>query len=94
MKIPWSPWHARDGWRMNLSAARSISFRDGDALIEAGVRYQGDRWEITLNGQSTVARGKKLDGDRFAVELDDHVAGLHRLPEADLQRAHAARHLG
>ncbi len=68
---PWSPWHARDGWRMNLSAARSISFRDGDALIEAGVRYQGDRWEITLNGQSTVARGKKLDGDRFAVELDD-----------------------
>ena len=68
---PWSPWHARDGWRMNLSAARSISFRDGDALIETGVRYQGDRWEITLNGQSTVARGKKLDGDRFAVELDD-----------------------
>ena len=68
---PWSPWHARDGWRMNLSSARTISFRDGDALVDAHVRYQGDQWQITLGGQTTLARGKKLEGDRFAVELDD-----------------------
>jgi 3-methylcrotonyl-CoA carboxylase alpha subunit len=68
---PYSPWHARDGWRMNLSSARTISFRDGDALVDAHVRYQRDQWLITLNGETTLARGKKLDGDRFAVELDD-----------------------
>ena len=68
---PCSPWHARDGWRMNLSAARLIGFRDGGSLVEAMVRYQGDQWQITLNGQTTLARGKKLEGDRFAVELDD-----------------------
>ena len=68
---PHSPWHARDGWRMNLSAARMIGFRDGDSLIEAQVRYQRDQWQITLNGSTTLARGKKLEGDRFAVELDD-----------------------
>ena len=68
---PHSPWHARDGWRMNLSAARMIGFRDGDSLIEAQVRYLRDQWQITLNGSTTMARGKKLEGDRFAVELDD-----------------------
>lgn len=68
---PHSPWHARDGWRMNLSAARMIGFRDGDSLVETHVRYQGDKWQITIQGQTTLARGKKLDGDRFAVELDD-----------------------
>ena len=68
---PWSPWHARDGWRMNLSAARMVGFRDGDSLIEAQVRYQRDQWAITINGETTLARGKKLDGDAFAVELDD-----------------------
>ena len=68
---PYSPWHARDGWRMNLSSARTISFRDGDTLVDAQVSYQRDHWQITLNGQTTLARGKKLDGDRFAVELDD-----------------------
>ncbi|UCV15207.1 acetyl/propionyl/methylcrotonyl-CoA carboxylase subunit alpha [Quatrionicoccus australiensis] len=68
---PFSPWHARDGWRMNLSSARTISFRDGETLIDAHVRYQDDHWRITLHGETTQARGKKLDGDRFAVELDD-----------------------
>jgi len=73
---PWSPWHARDGWRMNLSAARTISFRtaldsDGDTLIDAVIRYQGDQWQITVAGTTTLARGRKLDDDRFAVELDD-----------------------
>jgi len=68
---PWSPWHARDGWRMNLSAARTIGFRDGENLVEAQVRYQRDHWVISLNGETALARGKKLNGDQFAVELDD-----------------------
>jgi 3-methylcrotonyl-CoA carboxylase alpha subunit len=68
---PWSPWHSRDGWRMNLSAARTISFKDGEALVDVHVRYGRDHWEIALAGQATAARGKKLEGDRFAVELDD-----------------------
>ncbi len=68
---PFSPWHARDGWRMNLSAARTISFKDGETLVDVQVRYRGERWEIALCGESTVASGKKLEGDRFAVELDD-----------------------
>jgi 3-methylcrotonyl-CoA carboxylase alpha subunit len=68
---PCSPWHARDGWRMNLSSARTISFRDGEALIDAQVRYGNEQWAITIAGETTLARGKKLDGDRFAVDLND-----------------------
>ncbi len=68
---PWSPWHARDGWRMNLSAVRIIGFRDGESLVEAQVRYQRDQWRITINGRTALARGRKLEGDRIAVEFDD-----------------------
>jgi 3-methylcrotonyl-CoA carboxylase alpha subunit len=68
---PWSPWHARDGWRMNLSAARTISFRDGEALVDVHVRYQRNQWQITVHGETTLARGKQLDDDRLAVEFDD-----------------------
>lgn len=56
---------------MNLSSARTISFKDGETLVDAQVRYQRDQWQITLHGETTLARGKKLEGDRFAVELDD-----------------------
>ncbi len=68
---PCSPWHARDGWRMNLSAARTIGFRDGESLVEAQVRYLRDQWQITINGRTALARGSKLESDRIAVEFDD-----------------------
>ncbi|WP_415033050.1 acetyl/propionyl/methylcrotonyl-CoA carboxylase subunit alpha [Azonexus sp.] len=68
---PHSPWHARDGWRMNLWGARTLSFKEGELLHEVRVRYVQERWEITLAGETTLASGRKLDGDRFAVELDD-----------------------
>jgi len=68
---PWSPWHARDGWRMNLTAARTISFKDGETLVDARVRYGNEQWELTIGGKAVAARGRKLDDDRFAVELDD-----------------------
>ncbi len=68
---PWSPWHGRDGWRMNLTTSRILGFKEGDSVVELHVRYVGEAWRITLNGETTEARGRKLEGDRFAVELDD-----------------------
>ena len=68
---PWSPWHARDGWRLNLQANRQIGFRDGDSLVEVQVAYERDSWRLSCAGETVVARGRKLEGDRFAVELDD-----------------------
>ncbi|MGE5493383.1 MAG: acetyl/propionyl/methylcrotonyl-CoA carboxylase subunit alpha, partial [Actinomycetota bacterium] len=87
---PWSPWHARDGWRMNLSAARCINFRDGDDVHEVQVRYGRDEWQLTSRGETTVARGRKLEGDRFAVELDNRrlIANLVAVEERDQKRRH------
>ena len=68
---PWLPWHARDGWRLNLQANRMIGFRDGEALVEVQVAYGRDHWQLSVQGETVLARGRKLDGDRFAVELDD-----------------------
>ncbi len=68
---PWSPWHARDGWRLNLQANRQIGFRDGESLVEVQVAYERDSWRLNCAGETVVARGRKLEGDRFAVELDD-----------------------
>ena len=68
---PWSPWHARDGWRLNLQSQRMIGFRDGETLVEVHVAYGRDSWKLTCHGETVLARGRKLEGDRFAVELDD-----------------------
>ncbi|MFA7291468.1 MAG: acetyl/propionyl/methylcrotonyl-CoA carboxylase subunit alpha [Rhodocyclaceae bacterium] len=68
---PWSPWHARDGWRLNLQAMRTIGFRDGETLTEVHVAYGSGSWQLSCHGETVLARGRKLEGDRIAVELDD-----------------------
>jgi 3-methylcrotonyl-CoA carboxylase alpha subunit len=68
---PWSPWSQRDGWRMNLSARRTVSYRVGEAQVDVGVAYAADGWALTLRNETVLARGRLLAHDRLAVELDD-----------------------
>jgi 3-methylcrotonyl-CoA carboxylase alpha subunit len=71
---PWSPWAARDGWRMNLTGRRTLTWKatssDSETTVE--VAYSQDGWTLSLHGAAPVlARGQCLGGDRLAVELDD-----------------------
>ncbi|HJW04026.1 MAG TPA: biotin/lipoyl-containing protein, partial [Azospira sp.] len=76
---PWSPWHARDGWRMNLPGRRTLTYRVGDALVDVGVAYRPEvgqmsgqtSWQLTWRNESVLARGRSLSHGRLAVELDD-----------------------
>ena len=68
---PWSPWHRRDGWRLNASAARNLRFRLGDRSREIRVGYQRDGYSLTLDGRRVLARGELLNPrGPLRVELD------------------------
>lgn len=62
---PWSPWNRRDGWRMNIAARRTVSFRVGETQVDVGVAYAGEDWQLTLRNDTLLAH------DRLAVELED-----------------------
>lgn len=68
---PWSPWNRRDGWRMNIAARRTVSFRVGETQVDVGVAYAGEDWQLTLRDDTLLARGRLLAHDRLAVELED-----------------------
>ena len=68
---PWSPWHRRDGWRLNASAARNLRFRLGDRSREVRVGYQRDGYSLTLDDRRVLARGELLNlRGPLRVELD------------------------
>ena len=68
---PWSPWHRRDGWRLNASAARNLRFRLGDRSREIRVGYQRDGYSLTLDDRRVLARGELLNPrGPLRVELD------------------------
>ncbi|TVT74056.1 MAG: acetyl/propionyl/methylcrotonyl-CoA carboxylase subunit alpha [Denitromonas halophila] len=67
---PLSPWHARDGWRLNASAKRDLIFRHGEEQQTVNVAYRADGYTLTVNGQSVEARGELNDRGLLRVELD------------------------
>ncbi len=67
---PLSPWHARDGWRLNASAKRDLIFRLGEEQQTVNVAYRADGYTLTVNGKSVEARGELNDRGLLRVELD------------------------
>mgnify|MGYP000928133973 FL=1 len=67
---PASPWHARDGWRMNATACRSLLFRHGESEHEVEVAYLPGAWRLSVGSCSVVARGELNPRGLLRVELD------------------------
>ncbi|ATE61340.1 acetyl/propionyl/methylcrotonyl-CoA carboxylase subunit alpha [Thauera sinica] len=67
---PLSPWHARDGWRLNATARRELVFRLGEAQQAVGVDYLPGRYRLTVGARSVQARGELNPRGLLRVELD------------------------
>ena len=67
---PRSPWHARDGWRLNATAHRTLCFRLGDIEKTVTVAYRGPAYTLTVDGRTVEARGERDPRGPMRVELD------------------------
>ncbi len=67
---PRSPWHARDGWRLNTTARRTLLFRHGDTDQAVEVAYLPAAYRLTIAGRSVTARGEFNPRGLLRVELD------------------------
>jgi 3-methylcrotonyl-CoA carboxylase alpha subunit len=67
---PLSPWHARDGWRMNANAKRELVFRLGEAQQAVSVDYRAGSYGLTAGGRTVQARGELNARGLLRVEID------------------------
>jgi 3-methylcrotonyl-CoA carboxylase alpha subunit len=58
---PWSPWHGRDGWRLNEDNHHTLLFRDGEREVSVTAHYGRDHFLLELPSGPLSARGE-LDG--------------------------------
>jgi 3-methylcrotonyl-CoA carboxylase alpha subunit len=66
---PRSPWHRRDGWRLNLGVSRRLTFRCGDEARELEVGYADSGYRVMLDGQTTAVGGQLQAGDQLRADL-------------------------
>ncbi|MBZ0132649.1 MAG: acetyl/propionyl/methylcrotonyl-CoA carboxylase subunit alpha [Rhodocyclaceae bacterium] len=72
---PHSPWHLRDGWRLNAFFRRPLLFRFGEVEKTVAVAYARGEYELTLGAIRTTARGERTGNGTLRIEL-----GGMRLP--------------
>ena len=66
---PHSPWHARDGWRLNGNARREIRLRCGETERVVNAGYAGDSFTLEFEGCSTMAAGRFTGSSELRVDL-------------------------
>jgi len=66
---PFSPWHARDGWRMNGNARREIRLRAGETEKVVNAGYAGDSFVLEFEGKTVTATGRFTGGSELRVDL-------------------------
>ncbi len=67
---PNSPWHSRDGWRLNAPARRSLRLRAGEAEKTIAVTYPAGAFEFVIDGRRLQARGELAGGSELRAEID------------------------
>jgi len=67
---PDSPWHRRDGWRINSAASRTLIFRLGDVEKTLAVTDRGSAFDITLDGFVSTVSGSLNPRGLLRAEFD------------------------
>ncbi|MFZ5608654.1 MAG: acetyl-CoA carboxylase biotin carboxylase subunit [Pseudomonadota bacterium] len=66
---PHSPWHAVDGWRLNLPARETLRFTVAGAAVAILAEHEGEDFHLSLGDTRVTARGRLQDG-RLEAYLD------------------------
>ncbi|MFN3884742.1 MAG: acetyl-CoA carboxylase biotin carboxylase subunit, partial [Rhodocyclaceae bacterium] len=66
---PYSPWHLRDGWRVNGSARRSLLVRAGETEKRIVAAYDGDGFLLDCDGQTMAVAGELEDDGTLLADL-------------------------
>jgi 3-methylcrotonyl-CoA carboxylase alpha subunit len=68
---PWSPWHVRDQWWLNVSHERELTFHVGETTFPVTVRRDGAMWSLTIGERSLPAAASRDADGWLHVMLGD-----------------------
>ncbi len=67
-----SPWDARDGWRLNSRASRTITFRLADVQQDVSVEYGAGGYTLAVGaGEKVSASGEWADHGAFRARIGE-----------------------
>jgi 3-methylcrotonyl-CoA carboxylase alpha subunit len=71
---PYSPWHSRQGWRLNGDTYQDVVFLDGEQSRALRAHYRGDGFRLDLDDRSYDATATREGDGAVALSLDGIVS--------------------
>ncbi len=65
-----SPWGVQDGWRLGARARRTLILRSGAFEKSIEIHYLPVGWELLMDGQTSIARGRLEGNTELTLEID------------------------
>jgi 3-methylcrotonyl-CoA carboxylase alpha subunit len=66
---PWSPWNARDGWRLNEDNHHTFTFLDSGREVSVTAHYRKAGYSLDLPGRSVMARAESAPDGSLVADL-------------------------
>jgi 3-methylcrotonyl-CoA carboxylase alpha subunit len=67
---PYSPWHRRDGWRLNQDNHHTFAFIDRGQRVTVTAHYRESGYLLELPGSETLVSGEHAGDNRIVADLD------------------------
>jgi 3-methylcrotonyl-CoA carboxylase alpha subunit len=80
---PHSPWHGRDGWRLNGATYQDLRWSDGTGERAVRVHYRGAGYHLEIGNDVGDAEARWQDDGGLALTLDGAVHRVALLQDAD-----------
>jgi 3-methylcrotonyl-CoA carboxylase alpha subunit len=71
---PYSPWHTRQGWRLNGDTYQDVVFLDGEKAVSVRAHYRGDGFRLDLAGGALTAAASRDGAGMLSLGLDGIVS--------------------
>jgi 3-methylcrotonyl-CoA carboxylase alpha subunit len=81
---PYSPWHRRDGWRLNQDNHHRFVFLDGERRAEVVAHYRPGGYLLELPGGGMFATGQQDGDNRVAANLGGRTIHATVVPDGDV----------
>lgn len=78
---PFSPWNAKDGWRLNLTSVLETRFKYQDTIYKTQLTFHDDFYHVQINGYGFEMKVIIISDESITIEFNGKIETVSIVPQ-------------